>query len=93
MDGDTFTSLSVGMSEKELRAQAGSPYNKKNLGNGEVEYEYIERVVVSDRTFEVRHYYFIIKDGHVTSKKVISKQEDHHPLLERNAYDMQTTFK
>lgn len=93
MDTDVFCSVDVGASERELKAKAGSPYNTKNLGHGEVEYEYIERVIVSDRTFEIRHYYFILKNGKVTSKKVIEKQEDHHPLLERNAYDMQTSFK
>jgi hypothetical protein len=93
MTADIFQEIETGITEKVLKEKVGSPYTVKDLGNGEKEYEYIQRVVVSDRNFETVHYLFIIKDGKVTSKKIVKTQEKPQPLLERNAYDLQTSFK
>ena len=92
MTTDTFYEIDLGMSEKELKQKAGSPYATKDLGNGEKEYEYIERVKANKRTIETRHYFFIIKDGKVTSKHM-KYADEYKPLLERNAYDLQTSSK
>ena len=90
MNSETFSEIDSGMTEKQLRAKAGSPYSIKRLGGGEVEYEYIERIKADDRTIESRHYFFIIKNGVITSKKMVYDTYD-QPILERNAYDLQSS--
>ena len=92
MTTETFYEVNEGMTEKELKAKAGTPYLIKDLGNGEKQYEYIERVIINNRTVEARRYLFIIKNGIVTSKKIVYDDKD-KPLLERNAYDLQTSLK
>ena len=91
MTFDAFSDIEEGINEKELKEMAGTPYSIKNLGNGIKEYEYIERIIIDDRVIEMNHYIFIIKDGIVTSKKVI-KGENFKPFLDRNAYDLQTSY-
>lgn len=92
MTENTYSDVEVGMNEKELKTLAGAPYSIHKLANGVKEYEYIERVIVDDRTIEVRNYFFTIKDGVVTSKRVIPGNMRNRPLLERNAHDLQTTY-
>jgi hypothetical protein len=90
MTTDIFSEMDVGMSEKELKQKAGDPYSVKTLASGDKEYEYIERVIVDDRAVESRHYFFIIKNGFVFSKKMV-EGDKYKPLLDRNAYDLQTS--
>lgn len=91
MTKDTFSEIEIGISEPKLKDQLGEPDLIKNIDSGEKEFEYIERVSVDDRTMEVRHYLFLIKDGKVSSKKMILDDDRFKPLLERNAYDLQTS--
>ncbi|MBN2479990.1 MAG: outer membrane protein assembly factor BamE [Parachlamydiales bacterium] len=86
---DDFYQVDVGMSSKEVKEKMGTPYSVKNLGNGEVQYKYIERVRAGDRVLLEKHYLITIKDGKVTSKKVIDLNR---PVYERNSYDMQTSL-
>jgi hypothetical protein len=86
---DSFNDVSVGASVDELIAVYGEPYAINPLKNGEEEYEYIERIIVANRTLEVRHYFFIVKDNKVAYKRF---GED-APKDKRNSYDLQTTYK
>jgi hypothetical protein len=91
MTTENYSEIDVGMSVQDLKNQVGEPYSIKQYNDGVKEYEYIERLVVPDRTVETRHYFFIIKDEVVVSKRM--EQEDYYkPLLERNAYDLQTSY-
>ena len=85
---DHFHEVSVGMSVKELKAKMGKPYSVKNLGDGYVEYKYIERLMAANRVLEERYYLFIVKNGRVTSKKQVDMNR---PVYERNSYEMQTS--
>ena len=88
IDSDKFYEVEIGMSIKELKEKLGDPYSVKSLGNGEVEYKYIERLYAADRVLQERHYLFILKNGKVVSKKVIDLNR---PVYERNSYEMQTS--
>lgn len=90
MTEELFYDVEVGMSEKELRKKAGKPYEKKKLKDGTIEYAYIERVEAGGREIETRKYIFIIKDGRVI-RKDIKELDKYKPILERNAYDLQTS--
>lgn len=87
---DDYCSVQVGTTEKELKQELGEPYAIKCYC-GVKEYEYIERIIVPDRDVETRHYFFIIKKDVIISKRVI-KEDAFTPLLERNAYDLQTSY-
>lgn len=87
---DDYCKVEVGMTEKELKNELGEPYAIKCYC-GVKEYEYIERLIVPDRDVEARHYFFIVKDEVIISKRVI-KEDPYRPLLERNAYDLQTSY-
>ncbi len=51
-------------------ATAGEPYAIHHKEDGSVEYEYIERFKVGGRDTEERHYFLLIKNGKVASKRV-----------------------
>jgi hypothetical protein len=86
---DSFNDISVGASVEDLIFAYGKPYNIKTLDNGEYEYEYIERMIIGNRTFEARHYFFIVKDNKVAYKRY----DEETPRDKRNSYDLQTTCK
>ena len=92
MTEENYSDVEVGMTEKELKKIAGSPYSVNKLPDGVKEYEYIERIIVDDRTIESRHYIFSIEDGVVTSKRVIQADMKNRPLIDRNAHDLQTSY-
>jgi hypothetical protein len=88
---ETFSDVEMGLSEKELKTQLGTPDTIRKYSGGVQEYEYIERIIASDRNIQNKHYFFIIKDGVVISKRMV-EDEAFRPVLERNAYDLQTSF-
>lgn len=86
----SFYDVPIGASEEELMAQAGDPISVRKCSDGSIEYEYIERFKVGARTLNERHYYVLVKDGKVVSKKV--KQTSPLPYG-YDSYEMQTTHK
>lgn len=89
MTAEGFSEISVGMTEKEVQQKYGKPYSIKDLGEGEIEYRYIEKVTIGrDRVLQEKHYLIILKNGKVTSTKT---QILNRPVYERNSYEMQTS--
>ena len=88
MSMEEFYEYPVGMTTEEFEAKAGKPFDAKELGAGEVEYEYIEQITVGNRFSETRHYYFVFKDNKLNAKRV-----ENMTRLPRipNSYDMQTS--
>lgn len=84
----SFYEIPVGASISEVVATAGEPYTIHKKEDGAVEYEYIERFKVGGRYTEERHFFLLIKDGKVVSKRV--KQTSPTPYT-FDSYDMQTT--
>lgn len=90
MTPEQFSQVSVGMTGDEVTKKFGSPYSIKNLGNGDFEYTYIEKVIIGEsRVIQEKHYLIIFRNGRVTSTKT---QILNQPVYERNSYDMQTSY-
>lgn len=85
-----FYKIEVGTKVEDLKEKAGEPYSIKKLPSGDEEYEYIERIYSEDGIIEIRHYYFIIKDGRVFSKKMMYETPPLFPFR-RNSIDLQTS--
>jgi hypothetical protein len=86
----SFYQVDVGATVAELEETMGAPYAKHKTSNGDVEYEYIERLKEGNRNLEVRHYFFLIKDGRVVSKRTRTSNPSPY---EFDSYQMQTTQK
>ena len=65
-----------------------SPMRFITKRGGAGEYEYIGRMKAGDRTLEEKHYFLLIKDGKVVSKRV--EQYSPPPYI-FDSYEMQTT--
>lgn len=89
MSADSFSEVSVGMSVDQLTKELGEPYAIKTINSTDQEYEYIEKISANNRVIEERHYFFLIKNGQVYSKRMKSFQR---PVYQGNAYELQTTF-
>jgi len=85
---DAFYEIDLSTTTPEVVATLGKPYAIHEKGEGCVEYEYIERIKVGARDTEERHYFILIKDGRVVSKRV--KQSSPLPYG-FDSYEMQTT--
>lgn len=84
----SFYEIPIGASTSEVITTAGEPYAIHRKEDGSVEYEYIERFKVGERYTEERHFFLLIKDGKVISKR--TKQMSPTPYT-FDSYDMQTT--
>ena len=84
---ERFQSVQEGISEDQLVKTLGKPDKIKSLKDGAKEFEYLENVKIVDRTIEVHHYYFHIKDGMVYLKK---QENDPFPY-EKSSHDLETT--
>lgn len=85
-----YYEVSIGSTEEELEAALGAPYAKHKTKEGLDEYEYIERIKEGNRNLEVRHYFFVIKDGKVVSKHTRTSTASPYGF---DSYQMQTTQK
>lgn len=90
MTNQAFFDIPIGSSQSEVIAAAGEPYAVHTKDDGSIEYEYIERIKIGARDAEERHYYLLIKDGKVVSKRV--NQSSPPPYI-FDSYEMQTTQK
>jgi hypothetical protein len=89
MTTERYDDVSLGTTATELKERFGTPYLIHQKKDGVVEYEYLERVSVANQFTFLRHYYFDIQDGKVTSKRM--KTDKEVPLDNRNSYDLQTS--
>lgn len=88
---EAFSEVPVGATTSEVVSCIGEPYSIHKLCDGAVEYEYIERIKIGGRDAEERHYYLLIKDGQVISKRVKQSGPLPYYLNSFDSYDMQTT--
>ena len=88
MTMSAFYEIPIGSTQTEVVGTAGEPYAVHKNDDGTVEYEYIERMKAGGRTLEERHYFLLIKDGKVISKRV---EQFSPPPYIFDSYDMQTT--
>lgn len=85
---ESFYEVPIGSSVPEMVAMSGEPYAVHKKPEGAEEYEYIERFKVGGRNIQERHYFFLVKDGKVVSKRV--EQSSPSPIY-FDSYEMQTT--
>lgn len=85
---DAFYGIDLCATTPQVVEALGKPYAVHNKGDGCIEYEYIERIKIGGRDAEERHYYILMRDGVVISKRV--KQSSPLPYG-FDSYDMQTT--
>jgi len=88
MTHQAFFDIPIGSSKKEVITIIGEPYAIHKKEDGSVEYEYIERFKVGGRETEEKHYFLLIKDGKVASKRV---EQSSPPPYIFDSYEMQTT--
>lgn len=88
MTMNSFYDIPVGATKDEVVTSIGKPYAVHKREGGALEYEYIERFKAGGRNINERHYYLLIKDGKVVSKRV--EQESPAPYT-FDSYEMQTT--
>ena len=88
MTMNSFYDIPIGASSSEIIAEVGEPYQIHNYSDGSVEYEYIERLNAGVRNFEECHYYLLLKDDRVVSKRM---KQITPPPYRFDSYDMQTT--
>ena len=88
MTNHAFFDIPIGSKESEVVATAGEPYAIHHKEDGSVEYEYIERFKVGGRDPQERHYFLLIKNGKVVSKRV---DQSSPPPYIFDSYEMQTT--
>jgi hypothetical protein len=85
---NAYQDVPIGASSKEVVALIGEPYAVHQKSDGTVEYEYIERITAGARNMETRHYFIVLKDGQVISKRI---KQSSPPAYTFDSFDMQTT--
>lgn len=83
-----FSDISLGMSAEQVEKQAGTPYDVHDLGEGRMEFEYIERIKMGTQDIEERHYYILFKNDRVSGKRM---KEISPPPFRTNSLDLQTS--
>ena len=85
---ETFSEVHLGMTEQKLKQQLGKPNKVIVIDENEKVYQYNEKIYANDRIMEERKYLFTIRNGLVTSKKVLyDNLRD-----KRDAFELQTTY-
>ena len=87
---DTFYEVDISTPTQQVVDLLGKPYAIHDKGDGTVEYEYIERINIGARNAETRHYFILIKNGMVVSKRVNQTSPNPYGF---DSYEMQTTQK
>ena len=87
---NAFYDVPIGSTQEEVIATVGEPIATHRKEDGSVEYEYIERFKVGGRNLNERHYFILIKDGKVISKRVGQSSPLPYGF---DSYEMQTTQK
>lgn len=88
---ERFYEVDLSTNSEQVIEMLGKPYAIHDLADGCQEYEYIERIKIGARDAEERHYFILIRNGQVVSKRV--KQSGPLPYFMQwfDSYDMQTT--
>ena len=85
---NAFYDVDISATAPQVEATLGKPYAIHKTADGGVEYEYIERIKIGARDAEERHYFILLKNGVVVSKRM--RQSSPLPYG-FDSYEMQTT--
>jgi hypothetical protein len=70
MTYERFENIEVGTSIASLTSEIGKPYSVHSKGGSTEEYEYIERIDMGQQPIAENHYFLVVQDGKVVSKRV-----------------------
>ena len=81
MTKENFDEISLGTSIREVETSAGTPYAIHDKPGGKTEYEYIERIDMGNHLLFENHYFIMVSEGQVVSKRVITESPPDYNLL------------
>lgn len=81
MTRETFDNIDLGTTVAQVRTEAGEPYAVYSLSGDKEEYEYIERIKMGNRLVSENHYFLVISNGQVISKRSTSEQPPAYNIL------------
>ena len=81
MTRQNFDEIQLGTPVSKFEEKVGEPYKITSLKEGSEEYEYIERIPLGDEIVEENHYFLIIKEGKVISKRINRERPPAYDLI------------
>jgi hypothetical protein len=66
----SFDDIQVGSPVADFEQKVGKPYRVRKLPNGNLDYEYIEKIFMGEEIIEENHYYLRVKNGRVIAKRM-----------------------
>ncbi|HSX04703.1 MAG TPA: hypothetical protein VLG76_08255 [Rhabdochlamydiaceae bacterium] len=76
-----FDAVNLGSTVEELECIVGAPYAVHCICDGELEYEYVEKLSVDSELMAENHYFFKVVNGHVVSKYVKVERRPAYDLI------------
>jgi hypothetical protein len=70
MTRQTFADVDIGEPILQVEEKVGKPFAIRKNSDGTQEYEYIERISLGTEVVEEYHYYLVINNGQVVSKRL-----------------------
>ena len=81
MTRPNYEEITIGSSVSDVKAKVGTPYSIRKQADGTEEYEYIERIPLGTEVVQENHYYLIIKNGQVVSKRMNQQTPPAYDLI------------
>lgn len=72
-----YNDLMLGTRGSAIVNKYGDPYSVRDLGNGTLEYEYVERISMNNELVYENHYILTIVNGQLVNKRI--RQENRPP--------------
>ena len=66
----SFDDVQVGSPVADFEQKVGKPYRIRQMPNGTLDYEYIEKIFMGEEIIEENHYYVRVKNGRVIAKRM-----------------------
>ncbi len=81
MTRDSFDGVEIGTPIDQIQTEVGSPYAVHSKGGDAQEYEYIERIDLGSQTVLENHYFLIVREGRVVSKRMTQERSPAYDLI------------
>lgn len=81
MTDRSFCEIDIGVSIDSIQCQVGDPYAICIREDGAEEYQYIERIDLGNGIVMEKHYFILIRDGKVISKRLVRRVPPSYNLL------------
>ncbi|VHO00844.1 hypothetical protein [Candidatus Rhabdochlamydia sp. T3358] len=81
MTDRSFCEIEMGVFINEIQCQVGDPYAICIREDGAEEYQYIERIDLGNGLVMEKHYFLIVKDDRVISKRLVRRIPPAYNLL------------